>query len=389
MSDQAPAVASGGRTIKRKAKNDGNATGGEIPKYLDSSDTATSPDIMRTNEGPSSSDTRPDPTTSPDPMASSDSATSSGPTPSPISSPDITVQTDPTTDPLILFLALEKDNPEKWKDFYARFHKLVEAVNARAPIGKAFDVEFALRFLSTNRPSAILITDPAIITKTANRALLFMVMSYVMNGGTAILCADFAKGIAFPDLDPFFEDICGLPWRKGRYYRTEVHLNRLALQRFSKVDYLELSDVYSLNASSLKNVDDFSAWYLPSENSVVEPRPERIMPDIRKVPVPLLLAVRGDGSLGLTPVPLAAMGERPLGFLEGFDPFSVCPLPSKKPIVERKPKEHEKGEMGQTAVALAGKGDGWLGYVGDLDDTEGSRLVILGMCGLLGRDMGF
>jgi hypothetical protein len=104
---------------------------------------------------------------------------------------------DTTTRPHV-FLSL--DNQPFFDDMYAQ---LIDAIASKATIQRASQLTSALTYLSTNKPTAIITTDPG-ITKAAHSAVLEKVISYVRAGGIAIFAGLFSGFIRPTDLDRHF-----------------------------------------------------------------------------------------------------------------------------------------------------------------------------------------
>lgn len=191
---------------------------------------------------------------------------------------------------------------------------LVDAIAAKAVIKRATKPQAALTYLTNNTPSAIIVTDPAIVRpKPALKVMNEKIIEYVRNGGTAILATHFGSFVRPRDLDLWFRVSWHLPWRIGDYHRTTVYLNSEC--RFNRAG---LPEEYSQKATFLKNVPKDAAVYLPSRSSTVESN-----------------------------------------------------------VVPPDPVDCE-----QTPVVCARIGEGWLGYVGDVNNEVWSQEVILAMCGL-------
>jgi hypothetical protein len=215
---------------------------------------------------------------------------------------------DTTTRAHIFLLSLDKQ--PFFEDMYAR---LIDAIASKATMQRASDPTSAHTYLSTNTPTAIIITDPG-ITKAAHSAVLEKVISYVHSGGIAIFACHFSSFIRPTDFNRHFRSDWKLPWKFGDYHRTTVYLN----QRVRQVSKLALPAAYSQKAVFLKNVAPDAALYLPSTDSVTESH-----------------------------------------------------------VFPSNPVDRE-----QTPAAFMAVGEGWLGYVGDVNAETESDAVILAMCGL-------
>ncbi|KAI9696608.1 MAG: hypothetical protein M1836_005627 [Candelina mexicana] len=203
--------------------------------------------------------------------------------------------------PVIFLLAL--DQQSFWDELYSN---LVDSLAAKATIKRATKPRPALDYLTNNTPSAIIVTDPAIVksNRTTN-AVRDKVIAYVRAGGTAVLATLFSSFVRPNDLTNWFRASWDLPWQSGGYHRTTL-------------DQAGLPENYSQKAVFLKNVTNDTAVYLPSRNSRTESHV-----------------------------------------------FSPEPL-----------------DCQQTPVVFAEVGEGWLGYIGDVNNESGSQAVVLAMCGL-------
>jgi hypothetical protein len=193
---------------------------------------------------------------------------------------------------------------------------LMNKLAEKSDLKQAGNAQDALDLINgDNDPRGIFVTDPG-ITTTRNNIVSDKVVEFARNGGTVVLGGLFSSFIRPSDLHTYFNSKWGLPWKAGSYHRTTVTLNRLA----EGLPGGNLASSYSQKAVFLANVDSKAAWYLPTEDSVIE-------------------------SHVFLPEPVANSSETPVVF---------------------------------TKV-----GKGWLGYVGDVNGEEDTDAVVLGMLGLL------
>jgi hypothetical protein len=204
-------------------------------------------------------------------------------------------------------------------DMYARF---IDKLTERAKIQRASTAPAAVRHLASFKedpPKAVLVTDPGATEKKQPKALLEHFLAYVRSGGTVIFCCNFSSFIRPPHFNWFFRTKLDLPWEFGDYHRTTVHLNRSNLRATQILNHHPgVLESYSQKAVFLKNVDLSAMVYRPSEDSRIE---SYVFPP-------------------------------------------------------------ERVNLEQTPVALTSYGEGWLGYVGDVNGEEGSDEIVLAMCGL-------
>ncbi|KAJ8129494.1 hypothetical protein O1611_g4137 [Lasiodiplodia mahajangana] len=107
---------------------------------------------------------------------------------------------------------------------------------------------------------AIWIVD-ATIVRQEHSGLSSQVVNYVKNrGGTVILGGFFASFVRSNELDRWFRDSWGMPWRVGQYERTTVRLqdSHVGLAGSNKSS---LTTSYSSKASFLQNVSPSDSLY--------------------------------------------------------------------------------------------------------------------------------
>lgn len=225
----------------------------------------------------------------------------------------------PTDKPAIMLLSLKRE-----PHFDTTYSNLLAHLGTNALIKATNSASAALDHLAANQPAAILITDAALVggapRSAAFASVLAQLAGYVRRGGTAVFCCHFASYAPMDALDGFFGDAFGLPWRRGEYYRTTFALNAAAARHVGQAQQRRrLAAAYSQKAVHLRDVQSAQAVYLPTAESKLE-------------------------SLVFTAESI---------------------------------EDHE-----QTPVAWARVGEGWVGYVGDVNAEEESDGVILAMCGL-------
>ncbi|OJD12875.1 hypothetical protein AJ78_06590 [Emergomyces pasteurianus Ep9510] len=214
-----------------------------------------------------------------------------------------------TSEYRIFLLSLDK------RSFFDEMYKpLLGALASKASVQRATKPAAAISYLSTNTPTAIIVTDPGIV-KREHSAILEKVISYASHGGIVILAGHFSSFVRPDDLNEFFHSRWNVPWKFGEYQRTTLRLNPQA----RLANKAGLPAAYSQKAVFPSNVPLDAALYLPTEDSVTE-------------------------SLVFPPMPVA--------------------------------------DLKQTPVVFAPVGEGWLGYVGDVNAEVGSTAVVLAMCGL-------
>jgi hypothetical protein len=110
-------------------------------------------------------------------------------------------------------------------------------------------------------PQAIIITDQGLIDR-ANANVLQKVLSYIRNGGIAIVGLHFPSFVTMDAMNDFFASGFALPWRRGDYHRTEFAFNpRYALP--SGVKATSLPGPYSMKALHIKNARRQEEIFVP------------------------------------------------------------------------------------------------------------------------------
>lgn len=160
-----------------------------------------------------------------------------------------------------------------------------------------------------------MVTDAGIIA-SRNDAVSRKLSAYVRDGGTVVLGGVFSGHVGPDDMKTYISEQWDVPWETGSYYRTTLSLNQQAVNRPTG----GLPSSYSQKAVHLKNVDPDAAWYIATDDSVVE---------------------------------------------------SLVPIPGNRV------------ELLHTPVIFAKFGNGWLGYLGDVNGEVGTSAVALGMFGLI------
>ena len=165
--------------------------------------------------------------------------------------------------PTIFVIAL--DNQPFFDDMYS---KLTARLFARARVQRAKTRDGALRHLSSNAPSAILVTDPGVMQRE-NTEVLEQIKTYVAKGGTVVFGCLFSTFITAPNMNKIWQSTFDLPWQFGGYYRTTVQLKD-TVARTLKFSPETLHLAYSQKAVFLKNVDANDALCLPSSSSMTQ-----------------------------------------------------------------------------------------------------------------------
>ncbi|KAJ5381425.1 uncharacterized protein N7496_003853 [Penicillium cataractarum] len=104
------------------------------------------------------------------------------------------------------------------------YSSLIDKLAASATLKRAKKADAAIRYLEQNNPKAIIITDQG-LTERANANVLQKVVSYIRNGGIAIVGLHFPSFVTMDAMNNFFASGFALPWKRGDYHRTDFAFN--------------------------------------------------------------------------------------------------------------------------------------------------------------------
>lgn len=202
--------------------------------------------------------------------------------------------------------------------FDEMYSSLLENFRRSAQLKRSKTARGVLRYLTTNLPKVIIVTDEG-LTRGENSAVLDRVLSYVRNdGGLVIVGLHFTSFTQMDVFDKFFTEGFGLAWKHGNYHRTTFQLNPSCL----------LPD-------GMASKDSFPAPYSMK-----------------------VLHIKG-----------AAPHEK-----------IFAPIPNAMTQSHVFPPEYV--DQTQAAVVGTRVGDGYVVYIGDVNPEKGSEDVILRLCGL-------
>lgn len=204
--------------------------------------------------------------------------------------------------------------------FYRKYRSLVSRVLQVASLEQANRPIPAMRALGEN-PKAVIITDDS-LAMAKYSAVWGAVIRYMQNGGTAICMGDFSCRLRAEHFRTFFSR-AGLEWEYESFGLCQSILNTAFLPK-------EITDLlpatHFAKAVHLTSVGDAS-WYRLQH--IVKRKPDR------------------DED---------AMSD------EKTPPWTIL--------------------KDSTPVAMAQVANGYMGFVGDVNPSEESNLVVIAMCGL-------
>ncbi|RPB19107.1 hypothetical protein L211DRAFT_843012 [Terfezia boudieri ATCC MYA-4762] len=174
--------------------------------------------------------------------------------------------------------------------------------------------------LQSRRFTAVFVADPIIVEESPN--LRRQVTTFAKTGGRVILGHYFSTLVKFADFDKYMETEWDLPWRYGGYGRRDFRLNQQGVN-LCREPGLPIS--YSMKAGTLQFVEPASKIYYPYYGEPEDEEEEEEEEEERQVEVHFISPEAG--------------------------------------------------------IAFARIGDGWLGYIGDVNNEEDTWKVILAMIG--------
>ncbi|KAI9878395.1 MAG: hypothetical protein M1830_001025 [Pleopsidium flavum] len=199
----------------------------------------------------------------------------------------------PENTPSILLISLE---PSPWPmDLY---DELFTTLGTKATVTEVTSSKTALEHLSSpSSPTAVLLTESSIM-KAKNRALSTRLVEYTRAGGTVILGCQCSSMSRPSDINRYFNDTWGLPWKSGAYHRTTFQLNPVGNARFREGRYSSLAKFYSMKALHLKGVPVEGRVYVSSDDSTLESAVFAPVPVGNPQESPMVFAQVGNGYLG-------------------------------------------------------------------------------------------
>ena len=136
---------------------------------------------------------------------------------------------------------------------------VISALRSKARIIQALNARKALECLVDTNLNGVLVADEGII-ESQNSEVLSSLIGWVNAGGIAVVGSLFPSFISWTTFDQFFNK-WGLPWKMGHYLRTTFVLNPSIPQLSSQSANLTTS--YSMKALHLKGVEAEDVLYAP------------------------------------------------------------------------------------------------------------------------------
>ncbi|KAJ9603197.1 hypothetical protein H2200_012492 [Cladophialophora chaetospira] len=200
--------------------------------------------------------------------------------------------------------------------------RLLNTLAGKAVVIRANSPKHALDILrGKSTPARIFVADSG-LSEPTNRPVLDSLVNYTKHGGTVLVGGIFSTTAQWDKFGPMFA-AWGLPWAVTSYTKQTIVLNRAS----AGTPNATLPAEYYLKATFLKNVDDVARWY---KTKVYFDSDDEEDEEMR--------------AAVLRPNPLTPT---------------------------------------ETAVAFAKVGDGWLGYLGDVNCQAETDAITLAMLDLM------
>ncbi|KAH9823421.1 hypothetical protein DFH28DRAFT_947172 [Melampsora americana] len=153
-------------------------------------------------------------------------------------------------------------HPTDWysfhHDMYQDFHNQIES---RYKIQEAKTIDESLAALDTHpKPKVVLLVHGEICDKE-HSMVIKKVGSYAKQGGTVIMCLNFASFLQFSTTEWIFQKTLGLTWQLGAYTRQDFKLNKM----FKNVFKDRLESDYNAKALNITNTSEHSQIYKVTE----------------------------------------------------------------------------------------------------------------------------
>ncbi|KAL6301888.1 hypothetical protein BKA93DRAFT_442434 [Sparassis latifolia] len=198
------------------------------------------------------------------------------------------------------------------------YSQLYSGLSKNATLHEARTVREANRILNTSPSPFAVLATDSGIARRKHLNLLMRLVEYTRAGGRIVIGCQFSNNLPLDCAERFFAR-WNLPWDAGSYCRTTFALNPAGIP--SPLSRRALFPQYSMKALHLKNVSPETAVYIPTSQSQVE---SHVFP--------------------ATPITGAQLEESPATF--------------------------------------AHVGEGYLGYVGDVNGEQQTIRLLIEMCGV-------
>ena len=134
----------------------------------------------------------------------------------------------------------------------------ISALRSKVRIIQALNAREALQHLADTNLKGVVVADEGIV-EGENSVVLSSLIEWVNAGGIAVVGCLFSNFISYLEFGPFFKK-WGLPWTLGKYCRETFVLNPLIRQ--SSSHSADITTTYSMKAVHLKGVKADDVLYV-------------------------------------------------------------------------------------------------------------------------------
>lgn len=131
-------------------------------------------------------------------------------------------------------------------------------------------IDGARTYLSTTWPLAILAVDAGLLGNTYEHGQLQKELASYVRSGGTFIMACLFSGFARPPQLNAFYTRMGLPWRVGDYHRTTFYRNPAFTAIFGPQLHTSLEDSYSMKTLHLQHVTPAARIYVPEASSRIQ-----------------------------------------------------------------------------------------------------------------------
>lgn len=125
----------------------------------------------------------------------------------------------------------------------------------------------ARTYLSTTRPLAILAVDAGLLGNTYEQGRLQKELARYVRSGGTLIMACLFSSFSRPPQLDAFYRRIDVPWRVGDYHRTTFYRNPAFKAIFGSQLHTSLEDSYSMKAVHLKHITPAARVYVPDASS--------------------------------------------------------------------------------------------------------------------------
>ncbi|KAF8061751.1 hypothetical protein FPV67DRAFT_1452635 [Lyophyllum atratum] len=160
--------------------------------------------------------------------------------------------------PFVMLLSLDNE------DCFATSHAhCLSALCDKVNTYQALTASDALSKLHLANLAGVFVTDAGIV-KPEHAPVLSRLVEYVKSGGSVVVGGLFSTFVLAEDMNAFFKNTWGLPWKGGSYHLARFSLN--ALHRTTAMNNSSLAASYSMKALHVGGISAGDVLYFPVDD---------------------------------------------------------------------------------------------------------------------------